>query len=127
MHTNVHITTTSQCCGSGMFVPDPNLFHPWSEFIPSRIRIYSFPNPNFFHPGSASKNLSILTQNIVSNLSEIWPRVFVPDPDFFLPIPYPKVKKDPDPGSATLTTSYPNKLQIAPSLQAKSNSFSVPY
>jgi hypothetical protein len=28
-----------QCCGSGMFIPDPN----------------------FFHPGSASKNLSILT------------------------------------------------------------------
>jgi hypothetical protein len=27
-----------QCCGSGMFIPDPN----------------------FFHPGSASKNLSIL-------------------------------------------------------------------
>jgi hypothetical protein len=31
---------SNQCCGSGMFIPDPN----------------------FFHPGSASKNLSILTQ-----------------------------------------------------------------
>jgi hypothetical protein len=38
-----------QCCGSGMFIPDP----PGSEF--------SIPDPNFFHPGSASKNLSILT------------------------------------------------------------------
>jgi hypothetical protein len=26
--------------------------------------------PNFFHPGSASKNLNIITQNIVSKLSE---------------------------------------------------------
>jgi hypothetical protein len=31
---------SKQCCGSGMFIPDPN----------------------FLHPGSASKNLSILTQ-----------------------------------------------------------------
>jgi hypothetical protein len=31
-----------QCCGSGMFIPDPG-----SEFFQSRI-----PDPNFFHPGS---------------------------------------------------------------------------
>jgi hypothetical protein len=37
----------------------------------SRIRIFSIPDPNFFYPGSASKNLSILTQTIVSKLSEI--------------------------------------------------------
>jgi hypothetical protein len=36
----------NQCCGCGMFIPDPTFFHPGSEF---------------FHPGSA-KNLSILTQ-----------------------------------------------------------------
>ncbi len=36
----------NQCCGSGMFIPDPTFFHPGSEF---------------FHPGS-TKNLSILTQ-----------------------------------------------------------------
>jgi hypothetical protein len=35
---------------AGMFIPEPNFFHPRSEF---------------FHPGSASKNLSILTQKIV--------------------------------------------------------------
>jgi hypothetical protein len=28
----------------------------------SRIRLFSIPDPNFFHTGSASKNLSILTQ-----------------------------------------------------------------
>jgi hypothetical protein len=37
----------------------------------SRIRIFSIPDPNFFHPRSASKNLSILTQRIVSKLSVI--------------------------------------------------------
>ncbi len=42
----------------------------------SRIRIFSIP-----YPGSASKNLSILTQKIVYKLSAIWPRVFIPNPD----------------------------------------------
>jgi hypothetical protein len=48
--------TYQQCCGSGMFIPDPG-----SDFFPSRI-----PDPNFSipDPGSASKNLSILTQKI---------------------------------------------------------------
>ncbi len=72
------------CCRSWMFVP----------------------NPNFFHPGSASKNLSILTQKIVSKLSEIWSGLFIPDPDpAFLPIPYPgyRVKKASDPGSGSAT------------------------
>jgi hypothetical protein len=40
-----------QCCGSGMFIPDPTFFHPGS-----RIRTVSIPDP-----GSSSKNLSILT------------------------------------------------------------------
>jgi hypothetical protein len=31
-----------QCCGSGMFIPDPG-----SDFFPSRI-----PDPNCLHPGS---------------------------------------------------------------------------
>ncbi len=36
----------------------------------------------------------------VSNLSEIWSGLFIPDPDpDFLPIPDPGVKKEPDPGS----------------------------
>jgi hypothetical protein len=26
-----------QCCGSGMFIPDPKFFHPGSEFFPFRI------------------------------------------------------------------------------------------
>ncbi len=51
--------TWRQCCGSGMFIPDPN----------------------FFHPGSGSKNLRILTQKIVSALSDIWSGLFIPDPD----------------------------------------------
>ncbi len=53
-------------------VADPGC--PGSEFFPPRI-----PDPNIFHPGSASKNLSIFTPKMVSNL---------PDPDS-LPIPDP--------------------------------------
>ncbi len=56
-----------QCCGSGMFMPDPNFFHPGSGV--KEI------------PGSASKNLSILSQKIVSKLSELWSGMFIPDPD----------------------------------------------
>ncbi len=58
-----------QCCGSGMFIPDPN----------------------FFHPGSASKNLSILTpKKLVSNSRKYDPGCSsrIPDPDF-LPMPNP--------------------------------------
>ncbi len=56
----------------------------------SRIQIFPIPAP-----GSASKNLSILTQKIVSKLSEMCSGLFIPDPG---------VKKAPDPGSATLST-----------------------
>jgi hypothetical protein len=59
------------------------------------------------HPGSgsASKNLSILTQKVVSKPSEIWSGVFIPDPDLdFLPIPAPgsRGQKAPDSGTAKL-------------------------
>jgi hypothetical protein len=38
--------------------------YPGSEFSSSRT-------PNYFHPGSVSNNLSILTQKIISKLSEM--------------------------------------------------------
>ncbi len=50
-----------QCCGSGMFIPDPNFFHPGS-----RIRI---------------KEFKFSTQKIVHKLTEIWSGLFIPDPD----------------------------------------------
>ncbi len=57
-------------------------------FPGSRIRIFSIPDPGYRvekipDPGSgtASKNLSILTQKIVSKLLEILSRMFIPDPD----------------------------------------------
>jgi hypothetical protein len=37
----------NQCCGSGMFIPDPTFFHPVSKFCPSRIRIKEF---KYFNP-----------------------------------------------------------------------------
>jgi hypothetical protein len=45
-----------QCCGSGMFIPDTNFFHPGS-----RVKK---------NPGSASNTVGILTQKIVSKLSK---------------------------------------------------------
>jgi hypothetical protein len=72
--------SSNQFCGSGIFIPDRNFFHPQSG------------DPNFFYPdpGSASKDLSILTQKMVSKLLEIWSGFFIPypDPEFF-PIPDP--------------------------------------
>ncbi len=78
--------TKQQCCGSGMFIPDPG-----SDFFPSRI-----PDPNCLHPGSSSKNLSILTpkksKKMVSKLEKIWSGLFIPDPGswcWLSPIPDP--------------------------------------
>jgi hypothetical protein len=39
----------------------------------TRIRNFFHPGSEFFHPGSKSKNLSILSQKIVSKLSEYDP------------------------------------------------------
>ncbi len=76
------------------------------RIISSRIRIFYIPDP-----GSASKNLSILTQTIVSKLSEIWSGLFIPDPDpdpDYLPIPDPwsRGQKELDPGSGSATPMY---------------------
>jgi hypothetical protein len=63
-----------------MFIPDPNFFHPGSEFFHpgSRIRIQEL---KYFNP-----------KKMVSKLSEILSRLFIPDPDF-LPIPDPGGQK----------------------------------
>ncbi len=73
-----------------MFIPDPgSKFFPsqvpdlGSKFFPSWI---PDPGSEFFpsgilDPGSASKNLSILTKKMVSQLSEIWSEFSIPDPD----------------------------------------------
>jgi hypothetical protein len=74
----VNFDTPGQCCGSGMFIPDPYFSHPGS-------RVKKISGSAF-----ASKNLSILIQKFVYKLSEIWFKIFIPDPDLdFLPIPYP--------------------------------------
>ncbi len=79
--------------------------YPGSDIFPSRN-----PDPNFFHPGSASNNLSILTQKncflalgnmirVVHFGSSILILTFYPSR-----IPDPGVKKKaPDPGSRSAT------------------------
>ncbi len=71
-------------------IPDPNFFYPGSRIQGKK------------NSGSASKNLSILTQKIVSKLSEICSgclsQIWIPDPDFFLTrIPGSKSHRIPDP------------------------------
>jgi len=70
-HSDGIIQIFVQCCGSGMFIPDSG-----SECFPSRI-LY----PNIFHPGSASNNISILTQKIGFSASKICAGLFIPNPD----------------------------------------------
>jgi hypothetical protein len=79
-----------------MFIPDTG-----SDFFPSRI-----PDPNCLHPGSASKNLSILTQKKPTKwfLSS---RKY--DPGCSSRIPGSKRHRIPNPGSATLV--YFDKVQ----------------
>ncbi len=101
-----------------MFIPDPE----------SRIRMFPIPDPGYWiqifsildprfeffpsqvlDPGCISKNLSILTKKMVSQLSEIWSRFSIPDPDlgseswlFTYPrsrIQGSKRQRIPDPGS----------------------------
>ncbi len=76
---------------------------PGSEFFPSRI-----PDPNIFPPGSASNNLSILTQKMFLSSRKYdlgWSfQIRIPNSDpEFLPIPDPGVKKAPVPGSGSAT------------------------
>ena len=87
----------SQDTGSKFFpswIPDPRF-----EFFPSQV----------LDPGCISKNLSILTKKMVTQLSEIWSRFSIPDPDpgsgswlFTYPrsrIQGSKRQRIPDPGS----------------------------
>jgi hypothetical protein len=88
----------SQCCGSGMFIPDPTFFHPGSELFPSRI-----PDPHQFKYFNPEKWF----------LSS---RKYDPDPDF-LPIPDPgsRGQKGTDPGSGSATlcvASYSSSVSL---------------
>ncbi len=80
-----------QDTGSNFFsswIPDPRL-----EFFPSRV----------LDPGCISKNLSILTKKMVSQLSEIWSRFSI---------------LDPDPGSASWLFTYPRSRSWIPDLES---------
>ncbi len=65
-------------------VADPRCLSRRIWLFLSRILIFPFriPDPRFWIPdsGSASKNLSILTQKCFFKLSEIWSGLFIPDP-----------------------------------------------
>jgi len=81
-----------QDTGSKFFpswIPDPRF-----EFFPSRV----------LDPGCISKNLSILTKKMVSQLSEIWSRFSIPDPD---------------PGSGSWLFTYPRSRSWIPDPESR--------
>jgi hypothetical protein len=79
----------NQCCGSGMFIPDPG-----SEFFPSRIRIKEF---KYFNPKKcflSSRKYDLGCSSRIRFLTSYPSRIpgskrhWIPDPDpDFLPIP----------------------------------------
>jgi hypothetical protein len=87
----------------GMFIPDPNFFYPGP-----RIQDQKDPRIRICNP-----NLSILTQTIITKLSEIWSKIFILDPDpgsgsWFFAHPGSRIQgskrhRIPDPGSGSAT------------------------
>jgi hypothetical protein len=88
----------------GMFIPDPR-----SEFLPSRIQGQKDPGTRI---QGKKKKLCIFNPKIVSELSEIWSGMFIPDSDpgsesWFFTHPGPRGQKAPDPGSGFATLELP--------------------
>ncbi len=82
-----------QCCGSGMFFPDPD------PNFPSRNHVWQ--DPGY---GSASKDLSIFnTKNWFYALGKIICDVHPGSRIFSIPDPGSRVQKAPDPGSGSAT------------------------
>ncbi len=67
----IRICNHQHCCGSGMFIPDPN---------------FSIADPNFFRPRSRIRIIKFEYFRPKKILSVLF--ILDPDPDF-LPIPYP--------------------------------------
>ncbi len=96
----------TQCCWSGMFIPDPG-----SKDLGSRVKKISDPDPQ----------QRVFNPKIVSKLSEIWSGMFIPNPDlgsgswFFTHHESdPWVKKAADPGSGSATLLEPHRCHRGP-------------
>ncbi len=70
--TQYKVATSFQCCGSGMFIPNPGF-----DFFQSRV-----PDPIFCHPGSriCIKEFKYFNPKKWF-LSSQWSGLFIPDPD----------------------------------------------
>jgi hypothetical protein len=93
-----------QCCGSGMFFPDPTFFHPGSRIriFPSRIRIKEF---KYFNTKKWFLSSRKYDPGCSSRIPDPDPEVLFTHPGSRIQvskrprIPDPGVKKAPDPGS----------------------------
>ncbi len=103
----------TQCCWSGMFIPDPG-----SELLNPGSRVKKIPDP-----GSRFRihiKEVFLTQKIVSELSEIWSGMFIPDQDLdFLPILDPGSTGLNDTGSGSATMLEPHRCHRGPHILRK--------
>ncbi len=93
--------TSKQCCGSGMFIPDPG-----SWFLPIPDPGSRIPDPKIATKERGEKKFDVISfyiaTKIVTKLSKVW--VWDPGSGKNLSrIPDPGVKKAPDPGSGSAT------------------------
>ncbi len=93
-------TTTSQCCGSRMFIPDPG-----SDFFPSGI---PDPKSEFFHPGFRIriKEFNPKTQTRKNGFLALGNMIRVVHPgsgSWLFTLPGSRGQKAPDPGSGSAT------------------------
>jgi hypothetical protein len=70
--------TLVQCCGSGMFIPDPNFFHPESEFFLIRgSKRHGIPDPDpqncfigeYNHQSISQKTYSLSINDFATKVS----------------------------------------------------------
>jgi hypothetical protein len=86
-----------QCCGSRMFIPDPNFFHPGSRIriFTSRIRIKEF---KYFNPKKLFQSTRKYHLGFSSRIRIL---SFYPSRN-----PNSGIKKAPDPGSGSATVFF---------------------
>ncbi len=116
---------TGEIQDSAYYVPVPSVAirddYPWSKFFHPRSRVKKIPNPG---SGSASKKeFKDFIPKTVSKLSKKLSGLFIPDSDFFHPVPDPesesRAQKAPYPGSGSATLPVPG--------YGTRNTYPVPY
>ncbi len=119
----LHTTSSLQCCGSGMLIPDPDFYpsrirgekkffchtYSCSHVVSQNCKLLNFWNAEEKKLGQFSKNCKTFYPKVVTKLSKIRVWDMGSGKNLFR-IPDPGVKKAPDPGSATLLLYFVKKM-----------------